>query len=192
MAAVAVLFARADSHYKTFPQCDVWDAERDARRWPGGGPVVAHPPCRGWGRLRHFAKPREDELALGLWAVDQVRTWGGVLEHPAFSQLWLARCLPPPGQVDVFGGRTFSAPQRWWGHQADKETWFYIVGAEPRDWPAVPLSFDPPTRYVAAKSGFRKGMPGWMPDMTTAEREKTPPEMAAWLVELASSCRVVQ
>ncbi len=28
---VAVLFARADSHYKTLPQCEVYDMERDAR-----------------------------------------------------------------------------------------------------------------------------------------------------------------
>ena len=38
---IAVLFARADSVYKTLPDCDVWDIDRDARRWPGGGPVVA-------------------------------------------------------------------------------------------------------------------------------------------------------
>lgn len=69
---VAILFARADSNYKRLPDCDVWDAERDARRWPGGCTVVAHPPCRAWGRLRHFARPRPDEKALGLWAADQV------------------------------------------------------------------------------------------------------------------------
>ncbi len=63
-ADVAVLYARADSNYRALDRCDVWDAERDARRWPGGVPVVAHPPCRAWGRLRAFAKPREDEKAL--------------------------------------------------------------------------------------------------------------------------------
>lgn len=192
MTAVAVLFARADSHYKAIPGCDVWDAERDARKWPGGAPVVAHPPCRAWGRLRNFAKPREDEPALGLFAVDAVRTWGGVLEHPAYSSLWIFRGLPAPGQVDEFGGRTLAAPQRWWGHRADKETWFYVVGAAPRDWPEIPLSFEPASRYVAAKSGRRKGSPGWMPDMDTAEREMTPPALASWLVELASRCGVRQ
>ena len=69
---VAVLFARADSNYKQLPECDVWDAERDARKWPGGCPVVAHPPCRAWGRLRHFAKPRDDEKDL---ARDHIATW---------------------------------------------------------------------------------------------------------------------
>jgi hypothetical protein len=48
---VAVLFARSDSHYKALPGVDVWDSERDARKWLGGSPVVAHPPCRAWGAL---------------------------------------------------------------------------------------------------------------------------------------------
>jgi len=74
---VAVLFARADSVYKTLPLADVWDIERDARKWPGGCPVVAHPPCRAWGRLRKFAHPRKGERQLAVWAVRQVRTWGG-------------------------------------------------------------------------------------------------------------------
>ena len=82
MMQIAVLFARADSNYKQLPECDVWDAERDARNWPGGCQVVAHPPCRAWGRLRHFAKPRDDEKDLARFAVAQVRKWGGVLEHP--------------------------------------------------------------------------------------------------------------
>jgi len=51
---ISVLFARSDSNYKTLPGVDVWDAERDARTWPGGNPVVAHPPGRALGRLRHF------------------------------------------------------------------------------------------------------------------------------------------
>jgi len=43
---VAVLFARADSIYKSLPDCDVYDIERDARTYDGPWPVVAHPPCR--------------------------------------------------------------------------------------------------------------------------------------------------
>lgn len=38
---VAVLFARSDSYYKSLPGCDVWDAERDARRWLGAGQCAA-------------------------------------------------------------------------------------------------------------------------------------------------------
>jgi len=88
---VSVLFARQDSIYKTLTDCDVWDIERDALKWPGGNPIIAHPPCRAWGSLRHFAKPRPGERELALWAVKQVRAEGGVLEHPARSLLWAER-----------------------------------------------------------------------------------------------------
>ena len=80
LATVAVLYARPNSIYKRLEAADVWDMERDARCWPGGAPVVAHPPCRAWGRLRHFAKPRPDEKGLALHAVAAVREHGGVLE----------------------------------------------------------------------------------------------------------------
>ncbi len=48
---VSVLFARSDSIYKTLDGCDVWDIERNALSWPGGNPVVAHPPCQRWGKF---------------------------------------------------------------------------------------------------------------------------------------------
>lgn len=112
---VAVLFARADSHYKALAGVDVWDAERDARRWPGGCPVVAHPPCRAWGQLRALANPRPDEKALAIYAVEQVRKFGGVLEHPKNSTLWPTLGLPRPGERDEFGGWTLPIYQMWWG-----------------------------------------------------------------------------
>ena len=187
---VAVLYARADSNYRALDGTDVWDAERDARRWPGGAPVVAHPPCRAWGRLRAFAKPREDEKALALHAVECVRRWGGVLEHPAGSTLWAAAGLPKPGEgVDQWGGWTLAAPQLWWGHRAEKRTWFYVVGADLRQLPQIPFSMELPTRYVVSKTGRRKGTPGWMPEINTAEREATPPALAAWLLEAARACK---
>jgi len=42
LVTVAVLFAREDSHYKTLPQCDVYDMARDARTYDGPHPVAAH------------------------------------------------------------------------------------------------------------------------------------------------------
>ena len=109
-ADVAVLFARADSHYKTLPGVEVYDMERDARTYDGPWPVVAHPPCRSWGRLRAFAKPRADERNLARMAVAMVREFGGVLEHPAGSTLWPAQRMPKPGERDQWGGWTLPAP----------------------------------------------------------------------------------
>ncbi len=192
---VAVLFARADSNYKAMPGVDVWDAERDARRWPGGAPVVAHPPCRAWGRLHYFARPRPDEKDLGFFAADQVRRFGGVLEHPKDSKLWGAAGLPRPGQLDAWGGWTLPISQSWWGHKAEKLTWLYIVGCSPRELPEMPLRLGRATHVITQsrvrrKDGtrLRKGMEGWRPEVTKAEREHTPPELAAWLVDLAARC----
>lgn len=187
---VAILFARADSHYKALPDVDVWDAERDARRWPGGCPVVAHPPCRAWGRLRHFARPRPDEKALALWAVEQVRKFGGVLEHPACSTLWPIAGLPSPRTRDQWGGWTLPIHQHWWGHRAEKKTWLYIVGCAPGDVPPLPYRMDEPTHTVSSSGRRRDGTClKARPELTKAEREHTPPDLAKWLVELAARCK---
>lgn len=194
MSDVAVLFARADSIYKTFPECDVYDIERDARTWPGGCPVVAHPPCRAWGRLSHMANPRPDEKDLARWAVKQVREWGGVLEHPNASRLWADQGLALPGEgKDEFGGWTLPIFQQWFGHRAEKSTLLYIVGCEPGDLPPIPYIMGTATHTIASsKSRQHRDHPQFRPEVSKAEREHTPPEMARWLVELAKRCRVNQ
>lgn len=185
---VAVLFARSDSVYKTLPGLDVFDIERDARTWPGGCQVVAHPPCRAWGRLKHFAKPRDDERELGVWAFGQVREHGGVLEHPAFSDLFIYCGAREPGAIDEFGGWVLPIWQSWFGHRADKATWLYVVGVGPKDIPPLPLMLGNASHVVSAAGGKRKGMPGWRPHIRKDEREHTPAELARWLVDLAGRC----
>lgn len=182
---VAVLFVRSDSVYKSLPMVDAWDEERDARRWPGGVPVVAHPPCRGWGRMRQFSYATEDELQLGLDAVMLVRQFGGVLEHPEASKLFEFCELPRPGQApDAFGGWTLQVRQFDWGHRAEKLTWLYVVGVSPEDVGAMPVREGSPTHCVRPSShGVR------LPSITKREREATPPEFARWLVDLAARCR---
>lgn len=187
METVAVLFARADSNYKQIPGCDVWDAERNALNWPGGAPVIAHPPCRAWGRLRQFAKPRPDEKALALWAVEQVRRFGGVLEHPEGSTLWEAAGLPPVGKKDEFGGWTLGIHQHEFGHRAEKATLLYVVGCLPACLPAMPLRLDEATHCIRPTKSYPR-----KPSVTKAEREHTPPALAEWLVELARRTRQPQ
>lgn len=185
VTAVAVLYARRDSIYKLDPRCDVYDIDRDARTFPGDRPVIAHPPCRSWGSFRNFAKPAPGEKDLGLLAVQQVRENFGVLEHPALSTLWPAAGLPRPGdRQDKFGGWTLAVDQDWFGHRAQKRTFLYIVGADPRDIPAFPLSLDIPPRVMTNRKGLRSGMEGYRPEVTEPEREATPPLFASWLVDL--------
>jgi hypothetical protein len=184
---VSVLFARADSVYKTIPGADVWDEARDARQWPGGTPVVAHPPCRLWGKLRQFAKARnpEAEMLLAVDAVRHVRANGGVLEHPRQSTLWARMGLPTPGRApDEFGGWTAEVRQCDWGHKAEKLTWLYIVGCHPDNLPAMPPRGEP-TGVIKPQ----RGVPRTLKIVTKAEREHTPPDLAAWLVDLAARCK---
>lgn len=181
MRPVAVLFARADSIYKTMPGCDVWDESRDARRWSGGAPVVAHPPCRMWGMLAQFAHGSPEEKQLAIDAVAHVRREGGVKEHPAKSNLWKALQLPLPGHPpDALGGWTARIRQCDWGHKAEKLTWLYIVGCHPDDLPPMPPSAEP-TGVIKPQ----RGVPRTLKIVTKAEREETPPPLASWLVELA-------
>lgn len=182
---VAVLFARADSVYKSICDCDVWDIERDARRWPGGASVVAHPPCRAWGQLRHMAKPRDDEKDLALFAVDQVRRFGGVLEHPKNSTLWPVAGLPAVRSFDEFGGWTLPIFQSWFGHRAEKATRLYIVGCRPKDIPGFDLGLGEASHTCG---GSRRVLRPNRPEISKAEREHTPPALALWLVELARRC----
>ena len=187
MSQVAVLFSRADSVYKTMPGCDVWDIDRDARKWPGGCPVVAHPPCRAWASLRHKAKPRDGEKDLARWAVSQVRQWGGVLEHPQFSTLWRDQNLPEGQARDSFGGWTLYVHQHWFGHRAQKRTRLYVCGIRPQDIPDMPMKLGEATHTVGLWSG--RDRETCRPSITKPEFEATPPEFARWLVELARRTR---
>lgn len=186
--AVAVLYARRDSIYKTLPGADVFDIDRDARSYFGPLPVVAHPPCRAWGRLRAFAKPRPDEKALALHAVHCVRSFGGVLEHPASSSLWPTVGLPRPGAgADEFGGWSIELPQKWFGHLAEKNTWLYIVGVSPRGIPDLPFTLGEAS-YVVASSTRKKGGREIRRELPRELREATPPAFAEWLLDLAQRC----
>lgn len=181
----AVLFARSDSIYKTIEGLDVYDIERDARSYSGNLPIIAHPPCRAWGRLRGLAKPRFDEMDLARFATLYIRKNGGVLEHPESSMLWKEQNMPipkkcAPGSMDEFGGWTLPIQQFSFGHRARKNTWLYIVGVSPRSIPDLPLVLGNANFVVSSsKRGGKK-----MPEISRDEREHTPVDLANWLVEL--------
>lgn len=174
---VVVLFVRRDSIYKTLPGVECYDVDRDARTWPGGCPVIAHPPCRLWSSMAHLSTAPESERPLAPWAVELVRCNGGVLEHPQRSRLW--RELPKPWHCDQWGV-TIECNQWHWGHPASKPTRLYVCGAA--TLPAMPLRMGKPLKTVTGIVG----QPGRR--CTDREREATPPAFAAWLVELARLC----
>lgn len=175
---VVVLFVRADSLYKAMPGVECYDAQRNALTWGGGCSVVAHPPCRSWGVLSHMANPRVGEKDLGPWAIEQVRKWGGVLEHPAGSRLFRhCGCAVPDGLPDEWNGISILIDQFDFGHVAHKDTILYIVGCAK----LPPL---PPTRMEGTDRSICGNVPGTH-RCTQKQREETPVKLAEWMIEVA-------
>lgn len=164
----------------------------DGRSYDGPGPVVAHPPCGPWGKLRHLSGASEAERTLAPSAVGQVRRWGGVLEHPAGSKLWEALGLPLPGaEPDRRGGYTIAVSQCEWGHPARKRTWLYLVGVPASAIEAPPFPGRAPTHWASGSRGksSRRGapVPPGIKVCSAQQRNRTPPLFAEYLVRLAQS-----
>ena len=133
---IAALFVERGGPYWHLDGVDPWDEQRDARLYDGPHPVVAHPPCSRWCRLAGLVEARwgyrrgEDGGCFAA-ALEAVRRWGGVLEHPAYSDAWAAYGLtaPPTGggwvAADFEGGWTCCVEQGRYGHPARKRTWLY-------------------------------------------------------------------
>lgn len=186
MTTVAALYVDRGGIYPKLG-VDCWDADRDARKYAGPWPVVAHPPCGPWGRLRHLYRGDEHELAP--LAVEQVRRWGGVLEHPAGSRLWKHCRLPAPGELpDEYGGQTIEVCQCDWGHVARKRTWLYLVRV-----PSSALEWPPhrePTHWISGGRGRtakrnHTPVPAGVKVCSAQQRRRTPVDFARYLISLA-------
>lgn len=193
MRVVAVLYVEKGGPYFGLEGVDPWDIERDARKYAGPHPVVAHPPCGPWGRLRHLYRGSEHDCALA--AVAAVREWGGALEHPARSLLWQHCRLPEPGGfADEHGGLTVEVDQCAWGHVARKTSWLYIVGVERATVIAGTRTGGTPTHWISGgrTTTSRNGaaVPSGIKVCSAQQRRRTPPAFAAWLVGLARAVRV--
>lgn len=55
---IAALFVEKNGAYFGLPNVDPWDQSRDARKYNGPFPVVAHPPCARWCRLAGLVEKR--------------------------------------------------------------------------------------------------------------------------------------
>jgi len=137
---VAALFVQTDGVYYGLDGVDPWNEERDARLYAGPHPVVAHPPCARWSRLAGFTEARygykrgEDGGCFEA-ALNAVRTYGGVLEHPAFSSAWDMFNLPEPiwrggWNLGLDGGASCYIEQGRYGLPVKKATWLYAYGVE--------------------------------------------------------------
>jgi hypothetical protein len=193
---VAALYIDPRGPYPKMDGVDCWDATRDARLYTGPHPVVAHPPCGPWGRLRHMYKGNEHDCAPR--AVEQVRAYGGVLEHPAGSLLWEACDMPPPcanvtaSARDEWGGYTIELDQVEWGHVARKRTWLYLVGVSREALEAPPFPGREPTHWISGRRGMARAsdnVPDGIKVCSAQQRRRTPPLFAEYLVRLARSAR---
>ena len=185
---VTVLFCRKDSVYKRFPHVQIYDRERDALSWPADTPVIAHPPCAQWGQLSHMANKNLPEKALAPWAVEQIRSCGGILDHPAQSKLWPTMGLPEPGDSDSFGGWTLMILQHWFDHLAAKATRLYIVGISPETLPPIPISLNEPTHVISTSGRQRDGSRKTHKiRLHQGNRDRTPLAFAVWLLAVAAA-----
>ena len=182
--AIAALYVDVKrGPYAALHGVDAWGVERDATLYTGPWPVVAHPPCGHWGRYAHKA---HDDGHTGSIAVDQVRTFGGVLEHPRDSKLWRLCGMPRPGELpDEWGGWTLQIEQGDFGHRAQKSTWLYIVGTT--TLPPFPPRRPPPVQKPK-RDGTMGKRRGQVELMSRQQRHLTPHEFAIWLCTIAARC----
>ena len=138
---VAALYVEADGPYAGLDSVDIWPIKRDARLYDGPHPVVAHPPCNRWCQIAsinvsqgHFKLG--DDGGCFASALDAVRKFGGILEHPARTYAWKAYGLPTPlscgGWIRTLfdNGWVCEVEQGNYGCPAPKPTWLYAVNVK--------------------------------------------------------------
>lgn len=195
MSMVAALFVEAGGCYYGLPDVDPWDKQRDARLYAGPWAVIAHPPCARWCRLaglveKRWGHKRGDDGGCFESALRAVRTWGGVLEHPAYSDAWAAFDLPPPDRNggwsrDINGGWSAHVEQGRYGHPAKKAS----VGSElpTLRWGS---ELDTNSRALVSWCGNHlRGRPNNRPRLKQKAAAATPIEFRDVLLNMARSVR---
>lgn len=150
---IAALYVKKGGTYYNLPGVDPWDESRDARQYDGPWPVIAHPPCQRWGKM-WFGQPltvnrtgvrkiKGDDGGCFAAALDAVRTYGGVLEHPWGSHAWPHFGLAVPSRTGGWimagldGGWTCCVEQGRYGHYARKPTLLLVYGLDPDELPEL-------------------------------------------------------
>ena len=196
---IAALYVDPDGVYSGLPDVDVWDEARDARLYGGPWPVVAHPPCARWSRLAGFTEHRfglkrgEDGGCFEA-ALHAVRSYGGVIEHPAYSDAWKAYGLPRPvvreGWTLTFnGGASCYVEQGRYGLPVKKATWLYAYGVELID---LRWGYTRDAEGDPANQNEHGGIDGWR-DLWEAPQEGSHPRAlgGAWRVNRRNGMRSI-
>lgn len=196
---VAALYVQKGGAYYDLEGVDPWDEQRDARLYAGPHPVVGHPPCSRWCRLAglveaRWGHKRGDDGGCFAAALASVRQWGGVLEHPAYSDAWAAFDLPAPprhgGWVRGFcGGWACHVEQVKYGHPAKKATWLYAFDV---DLPALlwGSTADGASTALVSWCGNRTRADEKRPRVGKAQASKSPPAFRDLLIAMARTARV--
>ncbi|MGN6118043.1 MAG: hypothetical protein ACTHN2_21255 [Nitrobacter sp.] len=197
MGRVAALFVETNGAYYGLENVEPWDEARDARRYAGPWPVVAHPPCQRWGQMAivNFARWGGEHNRLGndggcfAAALNAVRSWGGVLEHPAKSRAWDHFNLTKPigaGWVRCLdGGWTCEVWQSAYGHRANKATWLYYFGD---DLPPA-LNWERPRGSHQVGYHDQRGKARNKPTLPRREANATPLAFRDLLISIASTAQ---
>lgn len=194
---IAALFVQTDGCYFNLDGVDPWDERRDARRYQGPDPVVAHPPCQLWGALAsvNYArwggdhnKPGNDGGCFES-ALKSVNEWGGVLEHPAKTRAWAKYGLDKPstGKWSKSGiGWVCEVWQSAYGHRANKATWLYCVSVnKPFD-----LIWDRPKGSHQVGFQDQRGKSRNKPTLSKKEANATPVLFKNVLLKLARDSKL--
>jgi len=123
-----------------------------------------------------------------------VRFWGGVLEHPAYSDAWAAHDLTAPVRgagwttADFLGGWTCHVEQSRYGHPAKKATWLYArrVTLPSLDWSTTrDTESTAPVSWCGNHVRSGETRPRVGKDVASA----TPPAFAEILIAMARSVK---
>jgi hypothetical protein len=189
---IAALFVQPDGCYVDQPEIDAWPEWRDARKYAGPHPVVAHPPCQLWGALAsvNYARwggehnrPGNDGGCFQS-ALDSVNRWGGVLEHPAKTRAFAAHGINRPtsqGWSRSGDGWVCEVWQSAYGHRANKATWLYYKGSTP----PFELNWDRPRGSHQVGFQDQRGKSRNKPVLSKREANATPPKFMHELIRLA-------
>ena len=207
---IAALYVMRGGCYYNLPDVDPWDEERDARLYVGPHRVLAHPPCQRWGKM-WFGQPLAiskgtekkklgDDGGCFAAALESVRSFGGVLEHPEGSHAWSIFGLRRPPReggwirADMCGGYTCCVEQGRYGHYARKATWLYAFDCDlpELDWGKSEPQYDPAViERIGAKRAKRLGEVGARGGgINSRQRISTPLPFRDLLISIAQNVMV--